>query len=168
MTYFSHGTPAAERVNMVDLIRPDGYDHDFALFCAAHRRHNRDADRILAEYGLGRAHHRILFFLAVSPGMSVGDLCRTLDLTKQAFNPPLRTLLTDGWAEAAPAPEDRRRKQLRPTPKGRELEERLRNAKLAPFAAALDAAGPEAAAGWRAIMTSIAGTNLATLPPTPP
>ncbi|MFI1801713.1 MarR family winged helix-turn-helix transcriptional regulator [Streptomyces sp. NPDC020379] len=151
---------------MTDLLRPDAYDRDFALFYAAHRRHNREADRILTEHGMGRAHHRILFFLATTPGMSVGELRTTLELSKQALNPPLRTLLNDGWVEATPSPADRRRKQLRLTPQGRELEKRLRDAKLAPFAAALAAAGPQAAAGWRTIMTTIASDGLATLPPT--
>lgn len=150
---------------MTDLLRPDAYDRDFALFYAAHRRHNREADRILAEHGMGRAHHRILFFLATAPGMSVGELRDALSLTKQALHQPLRTLLGDGWVEATPAPEDRRRKQLHLTPRGLDLEKRLRQAKLTRFAAALEAAGPEAADAWRRIMTTIADDDLATLPP---
>ena len=47
-------------------------------------------DRILATRGLTRMHHRILFFVAHTPGMSVGELQATLDVTKQALNAPLR------------------------------------------------------------------------------
>ena len=45
-----------------------------------------EPDRILAARGLTRMHHRILFFVAHSPGMSVGELQTTLDVTKQALN----------------------------------------------------------------------------------
>jgi len=58
-----------------------------------------EPDRILATRGLTRMHHRILFFVAHSPGMSVGELQATLDVTKQALNAPLRQLQEQGLIE---------------------------------------------------------------------
>ncbi|MFI1198360.1 MarR family transcriptional regulator [Streptomyces sp. NPDC020883] len=71
---------------------------------------------------MGRAHHRILTFLAYSPGMSVGELCDTLDLTKQAINAPLRRLIDDDLIRVAPGTKDRRRKELHLTERGADLE----------------------------------------------
>jgi hypothetical protein len=40
-------------------------------------------DRLLARRGLGRMHHRVLYFIARAPGLSVGDLLERLAITKQ-------------------------------------------------------------------------------------
>ena len=39
------------------------------------------ADALLGESGLGRAHHRALYFIARRPGMPGSDLLRLLDIT---------------------------------------------------------------------------------------
>ncbi|MEV0280005.1 MarR family transcriptional regulator [Streptomyces sp. NPDC050610] len=150
---------------MLDLNRPDGFDRDFTLFYFAYRAFTGAADEALDRHGMGRAHHRILTFLAYSPGMSVGELCATLRLTKQAINGPLRRLITEEMVRVAPGADDRRRKELHLTPRGAELERELHERQRELFAEALEeslgAAGPEAAEGWRAVMTPLAGEDWA-------
>ena len=53
---------------------------------------------------LARVHHRILFFVALHPGLSVKDLLACLGVTKQAINIPLRQLMEmDLWKPAPPS-----------------------------------------------------------------
>ncbi|MCB5908799.1 MarR family winged helix-turn-helix transcriptional regulator, partial [Streptomyces pinistramenti] len=120
---------------MLDPSRPDAFDHDFTLFYFAYRAFTGAADEALAEHGMGRAHHRILTFLAYSPGMSVGELCDTLDLTKQAINGPLRRLIGDELVRVAAGTRDRRRKELHLTSHGAALERVLHARQRALFQA---------------------------------
>ena len=115
-----------------------------------------EPDRILATRGLTRMHHRILFFVAHSPGMSVGELQTTLDVTKQALNAPLRQLQEQGLIELAKADHDARVRQIRLTADGAALEAKLTGEQYRLFADAFTQAGPQAHAGWRAVMRELA------------
>ncbi|MGW1076289.1 MarR family winged helix-turn-helix transcriptional regulator [Streptomyces sp. NPDC002537] len=143
---------------MIDSNRPTAFDLDSCLIYLAYREHNEAPDATLAKYNLSRTHHRILFFVALLPGVSVGELIGILKLTKQATNAPLRTLIDQGLIEATPAPDDRRRKELRLTPAGERLENEL-DRRRGRLAAALEAAGPEKAQAWREVMTLLAGED---------
>ncbi|KOT87760.1 hypothetical protein ADK86_34350 [Streptomyces sp. NRRL F-5755] len=144
---------------MLDPNRPDAFDRDFTLFYFAYRAFTGAADEALTEHGMGRAHHRILTFLAYSPGMSVGELCHTLQLTKQAINGPLRKLTEERMVRMTPGAQDRRRKELHLTDRGAELERKLHERQRTLFAAALEEAGPQAAEGWRAMLAPLAGRD---------
>jgi len=115
-----------------------------------------EPDRILAARGLTRMHHRILFFVAHSPGMSVGELQTTLDVTKQALNAPLRQLQEQGLIELAKADHDARVRQIRLTADGSALEATLTGEQYKLFTDAFVQAGPQAHAGWRAVMHELA------------
>jgi DNA-binding MarR family transcriptional regulator len=115
-----------------------------------------EPDRILATRGLTRMHHRILFFVAHTPGMSVGELQTTLDVTKQALNAPLRQLQTQGLIELAKADHDARVREIRLTADGVALEAKLTGEQEKLFADAFAKAGETAHAGWRAVMLELA------------
>ncbi len=115
-----------------------------------------EPDRILATRGLTRVHHRILFFVAHSPGMSVGELQTTLDVTKQALNAPLRQLQAQGLIELSKADHDARVRQMRLTADGAALEAKLTGEQYRLFADAFAQAGPQAHAGWRVVMHALA------------
>ncbi len=115
-----------------------------------------EPDRILATRGLTRMHHRILFFVAHTPGMSVGDLQTTLDVTKQALNAPLRQLQTQGLIELAKADHDARVREIRLTADGAALETKLTGEQEKLFADAFAKAGATAHEGWRAVMRELA------------
>ncbi|WP_063772654.1 MarR family transcriptional regulator [Streptomyces sp. CT34] len=144
---------------MLDPSRPDAFDRDFTLFYFAYRAFTGAADEALAEHGMGRAHHRILTFLAYAPGMSVGELCDTLALTKQAINAPLRRLIDDDLVRVAAGTTDRRRKELHLTDRGTALERALHARQRTLFQTALEEAGPAAADGWRAVLAPLAGED---------
>jgi DNA-binding MarR family transcriptional regulator len=115
-----------------------------------------EPDRMLAKRGLTRVHHRILFFLARDPGLSVGALQTTLDVTKQALNTPLKQLREQGLIEFAKADHDARVRQLELTDDGRALEAKLTGEQLRMFADAFDGAGEVAANGWFDVMAVLA------------
>lgn len=115
-----------------------------------------EPDRILATRGLTRMHHRILFFVAHAPGMSVGELQTTLDVTKQALNAPLRQLQTQGLIELAKADHDARVREIRLTVEGVALEAKLTGEQEKLFADAFARAGERAHDGWRAVMLELA------------
>ena len=122
----------------------------------AYRGFTDQADRILERRGLGRVHHRILYFIGRRPDVSVQGLLDVLAVSKQALNAPLRQLVGMGLVSALPAPRDRRVKNLRLTPEGRKLETALTETQMKQLQAALDRAGPAHELGWRTVMAELA------------
>jgi DNA-binding MarR family transcriptional regulator len=107
--------------------------------------------------GLGRAHRRALYFIARNPGLSVADLLAILKITKQSLNRVLNDLLSGGFVERKAGLRDKRTRQLRLTAKGAALENALWDAQRPRLVRAFRDAGPEAVAGFRRVLTGIAG-----------
>ena len=84
----------------------------------AYRGFTADPDRILAERGYGRAHHRAMHFIGRSPGTTVNNLLSILAVTKQSLNRVLRTLVQDGLVESRVGQRDRRERHLTLTDDG--------------------------------------------------
>jgi len=91
------------------------------LFFFAYRDFVRDADRLLENYGFGRAHHRVLHFVSRRPGLTIAELLVILKITKQSLNRVLKELLTEGYVDVTMGVSDRRQRHLNPTPKGTAL-----------------------------------------------
>jgi DNA-binding MarR family transcriptional regulator len=141
---------------MVDLNRRDDVHDAIELLYFGYRAFTEGPDRILARRGLGRVHHRILYFVGRTPGLAVKDLLAVLAVSKQAINAPLRQLLEMKLVAAAAAEGDRRVKRLTLTDEGRRLEKELTGTQARLLADAFTAAGPDGAVGWRAVMRGIA------------
>jgi DNA-binding MarR family transcriptional regulator len=139
------------------MVDPNRADADPpALLFFAFRALTAEPDRVLAERGLSRVHHRVLYFVGRSPGVRVGGLLATLGVSKQALNRPLRDLLRLGLVAATAPALNRRARELRLTPEGERLERRLSAAQRRRFARAFAAAGPAAEHGWREVMRRLA------------
>jgi DNA-binding MarR family transcriptional regulator len=123
-----------------------------ALLFFGFRALTAEPDRILAERGLGRVHHRILYFVGRTPGIRVGGLLATLGVTKQALSAPLRRLVRMGLVEVRVPPENRRTRELRLTVAGVRLERQLTGVQRRTFRRVFGAAGADAEAGWREVM----------------
>ena len=85
----------------------------------------RSVDDLLDRQGLGRAHHRALYFVARQPDLTVSALLRLLAITKQSLGRVLTELTTRGLVETRAGPFDRRQKLLRLTASGAALEAEL-------------------------------------------
>lgn len=118
----------------------------------AYRGFTADPDRILQDYGYGRAHHRAIHFINRTPGTTVNNLLSILGVTKQSLNRVLRTLVEDGLVDSRVGIRDKRERHLFLTPKGESLERELSEAQRNRMRDAYRAAGPEAVAGFRAVL----------------
>ena len=95
------------------------------LFFFAYRDFVGDPDRILSDYGFGRAHHRVLHFVARRPGLPIADLLEILQITKQSLNRVLKELIDKGFIVQRTGRTDRRQRLLLPTEAGEALALRL-------------------------------------------
>lgn len=114
------------------------------LFFFAYRDFVGDPDRILADYGFGRAHHRVLHFVQRQPGLTIAELLDILQITKQSLNRVLKELVETGFVESRTGTQDKRQRNLYATTTGHELAVRLAQLQGKRINGALALVGPEA------------------------
>src|ERR1700754_2948876 len=115
-------SPAAGKPIKTAMSDEDGIDFAIIeLFFFAYRDFTSDPDQILADYGFGRAHHRVLHFVNRRPGLTVAELLDVLKITKQSLARVLKQLIDTGYILQEQGPRDRRQRELYPTTKGRTL-----------------------------------------------
>jgi DNA-binding MarR family transcriptional regulator len=118
----------------------------------------RAIDDQLAMQGLGRAHHRALYFIARQPDLTVTDLLRVLAITKQSLGRVLNDLSARGLVQTQAGREDRRQKLLRLTPAGVALEADLFEGLRERLSLAYGQAGQNAVTGfWQVLEGLIPG-----------
>ena len=115
----------------------------------------RSIDRDLAQQGLGRAHHRALYFIARKPNLTVSELLALLAITKQSLGRVLNELTTRALVEIRAGERDRRQRLLRLTPAGVDLEQALFAAARGKLAAAYARAGQQAVSGYWAVLEGL-------------
>ncbi len=103
----------------------------------AYRSFVGEADKILAQYGFGRAHHRVLHFVYRRSGLTIAALLDILQITKQSLARVLKELIDAGFIVQYEGEEDRRQRLLYLTPKGRVLAKELSAAQSTKLHAAL-------------------------------
>jgi len=113
------------------------------LFYFAYRDFVGDADALLERQGFGRAHHRVLYFVNLKPGMPVADLLDILKITKQSLARVLRQLVDNGYVEQRTGETDRRQRLLHATEKGRRFFEVLSATQTSRIEAAIAALPPD-------------------------
>lgn len=131
-------------------------DDDLLLFHRAFRHLIEEPDRVLAEHGLGRVHHRVLFVIARAGEISVGDVAGTLAITRQGLHEPLRDLRERALVVSEADPKNRAIQRLRLTKKGSALEATLTGLQRKHLTRAYRAAGAKSESGWRRVMNEIA------------
>ncbi|MCG8907468.1 MarR family transcriptional regulator [Pseudomonas sp. DP-17] len=141
---------------MPDLIKNALQLQAMEAFFFSYRAFTAKPDEMLARRGLSRVHHRILFFIARNPGLSVSQLLSALGVTKQALNLPLRQLLERDLIRSEACDNDKRRRLLELTTEGGKLEKTLRQEQGRLLQRAFDEAGEDAVRGWLAVNQAIA------------
>ncbi|HWV01094.1 MAG TPA: MarR family transcriptional regulator [Devosia sp.] len=124
------------------------------LFYFAYRDFVGDADALLVRQGFGRAHHRVLYFVNLKPGMPVADLLDILKITKQSLARVLRQLIDNGYVEQRTGEADRRQRLLYATDKGRKFFEVLSSTQTSRIDAAIAALPPD---GKRTVLKFFVG-----------
>ena len=125
------------------------------LLFFAYRDFTAEPDAILAKYGFGRAHHRVIHFVGRHPRMTVSELLGVLRITKQSLSRVLGQLVRQEFILQRPGSHDRRQRLLELTLKGRELERQLSSPQRARIANAYRQAGTQAVEGFRRVMLEI-------------
>ncbi|WP_082547129.1 MULTISPECIES: MarR family transcriptional regulator [Rhizobium] len=127
------------------------------LFFFAYRDFVSDPDAILSKIGMGRAHHRVVYFVCRQPGMMVTDLLDTLQITKQSLARVLKQLIDNGYIRQMAGAKDRRQRRLYPTLAGRELALALSEPQSRRIARALEELTPEQRGGVLAFLKAMRG-----------
>ena len=81
-------------------------------------------DRILEKIHFGRAHHRIIYFVGKNKEITIKDLLKILQITKQSLSRVLNQLVKEKYILVSTGI-DKRTKNLSLTKKGHELENEL-------------------------------------------
>jgi DNA-binding MarR family transcriptional regulator len=142
---------------MVDLIPPSTAREETLHLAIeqlyfGYRAFTTPPDRILDQRGLGRVHHRILYFVGRNPHISVNTLLTLLSVSKQALNAPLRQLIEMRLIAMDTADHDRRVRQLSLTASGSKLEAQLTGTQMKQLQTVFEQAGTDAEAGWHQVM----------------
>ena len=147
-------------VNMTDIksgvnplfLRDEELRQGMELVFYAYRDFTAEPDAILAEYGFGRAHHRVIYFVGRNPGITVSELLDILQITKQSLSRVLSHLVQEEFILQRPGAQDRRKRLLELTEKGSILEKRLSQNQRDRIARAYRDAGAEAVEGYRKVI----------------
>ena len=144
----------SHRVNPL-FLREEELRQGMELMLFAYRDVMAAADRTLAEHGLGRAHHRAVYFIGRHPQVGVSELLAMLGITKQSLSRVLKDLADAGFVDIREAPTDRRRRLLTLTQQGEALERALTDAQRRRFAHAYREAGATAVEGFRQVLLAL-------------
>jgi DNA-binding MarR family transcriptional regulator len=142
------------RVNPL-FLREEVLRQGIELMLYAQRDFAAEADPLLDRHGLGRAHHRALYFVGRYPGITVSDLLALLGITKQSLSRVLRDLTDRGFVATRPGPSDRRQRLLTLSAAGADLEAQLTEGQSRRLARAYRQAGAEAVEGFRKVLLGL-------------
>ena len=150
-------------VNMADIkpigkalfLREEELRRGIEMMFFSYRDFTSEADAILAEQDMGRAHHRAIYFIGRHPGITVSDLLGILNITKQSLSRVLSGLMKNGFVRQKIGVTDRRQRLLHLTESGVELEARLTTVQGRRFAAAYREAGAEAVDGFQQVLRGL-------------
>lgn len=120
-----------------DLRRAARRTMDLMFF--AHVDQAARADEILADLNIGRPHHRLLYFAASRPGISVSELLSILRISNQALARTINQLTKLGLIEQRHGVQDRRVRHHHITDAGLELLNKVTEAQFVPLIPALAA-----------------------------
>ena len=141
------------------FLREEDLRQGIELLYFAYRDFTAEPDAILAEYGFGRAHHRVIYFVGRNPRINVSELLAILKITKQSLSRVLGQLVREAFIVQYEGVQDRRQRLLELTPKGVALERRLSESQRRRLADAYRDAGAEAVEGYRRVLMGMIGEN---------
>ena len=133
-------------------LRDEELRQGIELLFYAYRDFTAEPDAILAQLDFGRAHHRVIYFVGRYPQIGVSELLGILRITKQSLGRVLGQLVELGYVRQLTGEDDRRRRLLELTDKGRELERQLSERQRALVARAYREAGAASVEGFRKVL----------------
>ncbi len=137
------------------FLREEELNQGIELLFYGYRDFTAEPDRILEKHGLGRAHHRAIYFVGRNPGTTITELLRILRITKQSLSRVLKQLIDQGLIDQQSGLRDRRQRLLYLTETGKALERELSGNQRKRMARAYREAGAEAVEGFRKVMLGV-------------
>lgn len=137
------------------FLREEDLRQGIELLFYAYRDFTAEPDAILAPLGLGRAHHRAIYFIGRYPGITVSDLLRILKITKQSLRRVLDELEGRALVVARQGERDRRQRLLELTAEGSALERAVSEPQRRRIGEAYRRAGAEAVEGYRTVILGL-------------
>ena len=157
-------SPSSPTDAPADAPALDAIDQAIVAFQNAYVAVVGQADALLAERGLGRSHHKILFYVARHPRCSVADVRDFIGVTRQALQRPLNDLHRLGHVETLVSPQNRRIHLLRLTDAGERYEAAVSALVRVHFETAFTAVGAGAQSQWNHTMEALAASAAAENP----
>ena len=137
------------------FLREEELRRGIEMMFFAYRDFTSEADSILVEQNMGRAHHRAIYFIGRNPGITVSELLTILNITKQSLSRVLSALVDTGYVIQKKGPEDRRQRLLFLTDTGTALEARLTAVQGRRFGNAYREAGMSAVEGFHRVLEGL-------------
>ncbi|HEY1721017.1 MAG TPA: MarR family winged helix-turn-helix transcriptional regulator [Magnetospirillaceae bacterium] len=142
----------------------DGFNLCLERMHYVYNNYVRGSNRVMEKLGLGRAHHRVLYFIArgrSSAGTGgLRGMAQRLGISKQALHKTLRELIEHDLAVSEPNPANKREHFLKLTPKGLALEELVSGIQRRMFAEAAARHGNDAIKHWASVMDVLATSQI--------
>ena len=88
------------------FLRDEELRQGMELVFYAYRDFTAEPDAILADYGFGRAHHRVIYFVGRNPNITVSALLEILQITKQSLSRVLSQLVREEFVIQRPGTRD--------------------------------------------------------------
>lgn len=142
-------------INLKDISDEQLFLKSTELLYFAYRDYIAWPDDMLQNYGFGRAHHRVLFFVSQNPSMTVAELLKVLNITKQSLSRVLSALVSKGYIVQEIGLEDRRQRLLNLTVKGKELLGEVSEHQKEQMLKALKDSGVESIEGFWKVLTAL-------------
>ena len=141
------------------FLRKETLKRGIELLFYAYRDFTNEADTILFELGLGRAHHRVIYFVGKNPGITVSELLNILRITKQSLSRVLSRLISESYINQQIGKMDKRQRLLFLTSKGELLETQLTEIQCKRFANAYLQTGASEVAGFEQVLNALLDKN---------
>lgn len=142
-------------INLNNIDDQDLFLKSTELLYFAYRDYIAWPDEILQNYGFGRAHHRVLFFVSQNPSMTVAELLKVLNITKQSLSRVLSALIDKDYIVQEIGEQDRRQRLLNLTAKGKKLLGEVSEHQKEQMLKALKVSGSEATEGFWKVLTAL-------------
>ena len=137
------------------FLREEELRYSIELMFFAYRDFTAEADTMLESRELGRAHHRVIYFVGRAPGINVSELLAILNITKQSLSRVLSRLIEDNYIRQDQGTTDKRQRLLYLTETGRALEHDVTMIQRRRFANAFKSVSIEDVKGFMAVMEAL-------------
>jgi DNA-binding MarR family transcriptional regulator len=138
------------------FLREDELDRGLDLLLLAGRQLAAEARPLLEQARLDEVDHGVLFCVQRRPGITLGELCQVMGLTKQTLSRHLGRLRDQGLLDFGDSVADRRKRPLIVTPAATELLERVNGAQKRRLRLAFKkAGGPSAVEGFQRVVEAL-------------